>query len=116
MVARSPLLTYRKRSRPCGVDGSFSALEGVQPAPTQLDCVLNALEPRRARFPLRMTEVRVAGTGGNDEKIIMQLESVIAANDARVGHDLARLGQEHLVFCYIAAEYARRSGASACTG
>ena len=49
----------------------FGALEGEQPAASQLDRILDALEPRRALLPSVVAEVRMPRAGGDDEIVVL---------------------------------------------
>ena len=51
----------------------FGVLERHEPAPPNLDGVLEPLEPRCVRLPFGVTEVGVPGAGGQNEIVVLHL-------------------------------------------
>jgi hypothetical protein len=78
-----------------GIGLALGLLESGQHAAPNFDRVTNALQPRRDRHPLAVSEIGVARAGRHDQKVVVERTFVEQQPLARQV-DAARFGQEHL--------------------
>src|SRR5688500_17812928 len=77
------------------VGGSLRELERCENAAPDFDGVGQCLQPWSKNFPPRLAEIRMSGSGGNDEIVIAKTE--IGRKYPFLGHvDPCNVGQEYL--------------------
>jgi hypothetical protein len=69
-----------QRRSPLGICLSLGLFEGHKDAAPDCGCILESLEAWRERLPIVMTEVRMAGTSRQHERIVINRGSVIEHN------------------------------------
>src|SRR6185295_2326129 len=85
----------------------FRGLERQQHPPSHLERIVQRLETRCARLPLRVAEVRVRRAGGDDQ-IVVGERSMIGDDRLRRRIDRADIGQQHLDVPLVAQDPADR--------
>jgi anaerobic selenocysteine-containing dehydrogenase len=74
---------------------TLGALEGHQHPTTNLERVLKSFQSGREWLPLGVSEIRVARTGSDDERIVVDDVTVGEHNPATVHVDPRHLGEQH---------------------
>ena len=91
-----------------GVVLLLRALEGDEDPVADVERVAQALQPRCARSPLRVTEVERLHAGGHNQEVVRQLVAARQPHHLRVRIDRVGLGHQHLGVLVPAQERAKR--------
>ena len=81
---------------PNGVGFPLGPLEGQQHAATDLERILEALEPRRERLPVIVAEVGVPRASADDEVVVLQPGPVGEFHGPRVDVHAFGLGEQDI--------------------
>ena len=94
--------------RTLGIGLALGRLERDQDPPAHLERVLDGLEARRERRPLVVAEVRVAGAGRHDQRVVVDRPAVRHQDLALVGIEADRLAEQDGRVPVLAHDRAKR--------
>ena len=82
----------------------FGALEGEEHPATDLERILEALEPGRQRLPLVVAEVGMQGPGGDDQVVVPQAVAVVEVDHPALDIHTGCLRQDDLGVLRVAKD------------